>query len=199
MAEHPLIAAQLHSFHALLPGELAEELADGLHDTYQAQLDRVGDPDAAAHAAIIEFGDARAVTRAAWRESTLRRRAVLLLASGPALGAIWAAALLGQHAWAWQLPVAARAVVGTTLILIVTMLLLTIRTERVPYLARRRTVRTIGVLVAVLDLCACAATLTYGSTQSHVVQLALAASLLRSTALATPTLRCLVTPADRQG
>jgi len=112
-----------------------------------------------------------------------------LLASGPLVGVLWAAVLLGQPAWVWSIPTPVRVLAGATLVAVVALLVVVTRIERIPYRRREPAVRTAALLVAALDLSVCALVLTPGSGQARVVQLAVAASLLRCTALATSALR----------
>jgi hypothetical protein len=183
---HPLIAVQLDGLRAQLPPALAEEIADGLNETYQTQLSRLGNPDVAARAAIAEFGDTRTITRAAWRQSTLRGRAVLLLATAPLVGTAWAASLLNQPQWTSSIPIPVRAVLGVTLLTVAIALLLATAVDQMSYRYRTRTVHAASLLVLALDVAVCAATLSHGPTAVRVIQVAVVASLARGTSLALP-------------
>ncbi len=92
--------------------EILAELGAGLEDAadvyHQAGLDTA----AAARAAIREFGSPGQVAcgfRAELRDAAARRTALSLLATGPLIGALWAAAALASHLGAhltlpWQWP-----------------------------------------------------------------------------------------------
>ena len=56
------------------------------------------------------------------RVSPARRTARRLLASGPVVGACWAAALLTSRAWTWPVPTAGRVLFGLVLISIIGLL-----------------------------------------------------------------------------
>lgn len=123
MAGHELIAAQLAILAARLPAEAVEELADGLHQAYEDQLRRHGDPDIAAQTAIAEFGDAETVTAAFVRASPWRRTAMTLLATAPIMAAVWAATLVTGQAWTWPLPTPVKVLYGVALLTVVGMLI----------------------------------------------------------------------------
>ena len=57
MAEPSLISEYLAELSGRLPAGIVEELADGLDQTHQHYLQHGLDPDAAAQAAIAEFGE----------------------------------------------------------------------------------------------------------------------------------------------
>jgi hypothetical protein len=130
MAGHDLIAAELKLLTERLPAQAVEELADGLQEAYERQLEEHHDPDAAALAAIAEFGDADTITTAFLRESPWRRTALLLLATGPVVGAAWAATLMAGQAWLWPLPAWSKVLYGTALIMIVIFLIMVVRAKR---------------------------------------------------------------------
>jgi len=100
---------------AQLPAPVADELADGLAETYRSHLDRGLGPDAAARAAVAEFGEPALVMAAFTRASPARRAARRLLVTGPVVGACWGAVLIAGRAWTWPVPVAARVLAGVTL------------------------------------------------------------------------------------
>ena len=66
-----------------LPASIVDELADGLAETYRSYLDQGLGPDAAARAAIAEFGEPALVVAAFTRASPGRRVARRLLMTGP--------------------------------------------------------------------------------------------------------------------
>jgi hypothetical protein len=98
-----------------LPAPIADELADGLAETYRSYLDQGLGPDAAARAAVAEFGEPALVVAAFTRGSPARRTARKLLMTGPVVGACWGAVLIAGRAWTWPVPVAARVLLGMTL------------------------------------------------------------------------------------
>ncbi|NAS21028.1 hypothetical protein GT755_04920 [Herbidospora sp. NEAU-GS84] len=104
MAGHDLIDSQLRVLARRLPGPVVEELADGLTETYQAQLQRLGDPQAAALEAVAEFGDADSICAAFVRQAPSRAAGRALPATGPIVGAMWAIALVNAQAWTWPMP-----------------------------------------------------------------------------------------------
>jgi len=98
-----------------LPASIVDELADGLAETYRSYLDQGLGPDAAARAAIAEFGEPALVVAAFTRASPARRVARRLLMTGPVVGACWGAVLIAGRAWTWPVPVAVRVLAGVTL------------------------------------------------------------------------------------
>jgi len=104
MPEHRLIRDCLAELAAQLPPPVVAELADGLFQTCQRYLRQGLGQDAAAKAALAEFGEPRAIVAAFARASPARRAARTLLATGPLAGACWAAVLIGNHAWTWPRP-----------------------------------------------------------------------------------------------
>lgn len=122
MAEPRLIRAYLAQLSAQLPAPIVSELADGLEQTHQRYLGQGLDPDAAARAALAEFGEARVIVAAFTRGSPARRAARRLLATGPVVGACWGMALILNRAWAWPVPVSARVVAGAALITVIGLL-----------------------------------------------------------------------------
>lgn len=121
MAEPRLIRDYRAALSRQLPAPIAEEVAGGLTETYQACLRRDHAPDIAARSAIAEFGDPQLIVAEFTRASPARRAARRLLATGPAAGACWAAALVTSQAQAWPVPLAARVLLGLTLAAVVTM------------------------------------------------------------------------------
>ena len=73
---------------------MVEELADGLGETYRRHLGLGLGPEAAAQAAVAEFGEPELIAAELARAHPARR----LLAIGPLVGSCWAAALLTGHA-----------------------------------------------------------------------------------------------------
>lgn len=117
-----VIAGYLAALARQLPGPVVEELADGLDQTRQHYLSQGMDPGAAASAAVAEFGEPRVIVAAFTRVSPARRAARRLLATGPAAGGCWAAALITSRAWTWPVPAAARVLLGAALIAVIGLL-----------------------------------------------------------------------------
>lgn len=122
MAEPGLIRDHLTELSACLPGQIVEELADGLDQTRQHYLSQGLDQHAAAQAAIAEFGEPRVIVAAFTRARPARRAARRLLAAGPCVGACWCAALISSRAWTWPVPAAAPVIFGATLITVICLL-----------------------------------------------------------------------------
>src|SRR5215472_10357768 len=94
--------------------------------------------DRAARAALADFGDLATVVGEFTRQSPGRRAARLLLATGPAVGACWGAALILSRAWTWPVPATARLSFGAALLLAV-VLLVAAATSRRSYQRTRLT------------------------------------------------------------
>ncbi len=94
MADHRLIAAYRHDLLTRLPAELAEEVSDGLTDAQEEYVRRGLSPDQAAAAAVAEFGHPGTVADAFRSASPVLRLARILIATGPVVGACWAATLI---------------------------------------------------------------------------------------------------------
>ena len=117
-----LIADYLTVLSAQLPAHIVEELADGLEQTRQHYLEQGLDPDAAAGAALAEFGRPDVIMAAFTRVSPPRRAARRLLTVGPAVGACWGTALITSRAWTWPVPDAARLLFGAVLMTVIGLL-----------------------------------------------------------------------------
>jgi hypothetical protein len=122
MSGSGLIDAYLARLSAQLPAPIVAELADGLDQTRQHFLDQGMAPDAADGAALAEFGEPHVVVAAFTHASPARRAARKLLATGPMVGACWAAALVINRAWGWPVPEEVRFLLGIVLITAVGML-----------------------------------------------------------------------------
>ena len=117
-----LIDDYLAALSADLPGRIVEELADGLDETYSRHLGQGLHPDAAARAAVAEFGEPRVIVAAFTNASRGRKTARRLLAAGPAVGMCWAVVLITARAWIWPVPVVARVLFGVALITVIGLL-----------------------------------------------------------------------------
>ena len=114
-----LIDSYLAELSADLPGRIVDELADGLDETYRRYLGQGLAQDAAARAAVAEFGEPRAVMAAFTDASRGRKAARALLAAGPGVGMCWAIVLITARAWQWPVPVVARVLFGVMLIAVI--------------------------------------------------------------------------------
>ena len=110
-----LIADCLEVLAGQLPGPVVKELADGLDETYQRHLGLGLAPQAAAEAAVAEFGDPQLIAAEFTRVHPARQTARRLLRIGPAVGCCWAVALVTGRAWTWPVPVTAGIVPGLVL------------------------------------------------------------------------------------
>ncbi|MFP5372652.1 MAG: permease prefix domain 1-containing protein, partial [Actinomycetes bacterium] len=115
MAGHRLIDAYLDALAGRLPADTVDELADGLIETWHHYVDRGLSPDAAAKAAIAEFGTPHQVNDAFVAQAAGRRTARALLATGPIVGACWAASFITGQAWTWAAPAAVAAAFAVAL------------------------------------------------------------------------------------
>jgi hypothetical protein len=122
MPRTSLIDGYLAELSVDLPPRIVEELADGLEETYRRHVGQGLDPDAAARAAMAEFGEPRVIVAAFTQASRGRSAARRLLAAGPAVGMCWAVILITARAWQWPVPVAARVLFGVTLITVIGLL-----------------------------------------------------------------------------
>ncbi len=182
----PLITGYLTGLRNSLPAPVADEAADGLIETYERQLAAGAGDQQAARAAVADFGDLAMVVGEYTRQAPGRRAARLLLATGPAAGACWAAALITSHAWTWQLPGTARLAFGAIL-LATALVLLAAATSRRSY-QRTRLALVAGPIMIALDATAVAVVLTVAPAFTPVLFIAMAVSLGRM-AVTTRTLR----------
>jgi hypothetical protein len=120
MAQPGVISDYLSALSRQLPASIVEELADGLGETCQFYLGQGLAADAAARSAVAEFGEPNVIVAEYTRAHPTRRAARLLMATGPAVGACWAATLLTSRDWPSFLP--ARVLVGLGLVAIIGLL-----------------------------------------------------------------------------
>jgi hypothetical protein len=140
---------------AQLPAAVADELADGLAETYQRCLEKGLGPVAAARAAVAEFGEPAVVVAAFTRASPARRAARRLLLTGPVVGACWGAVLVAGHAWTWPVPPVARVLAGVILAAVIALLAAAARMSR--YRPARRAAAAACAGLTAWDLAAVAA------------------------------------------
>jgi hypothetical protein len=145
-----LITSYLGALAGQLPGPVVEELAGGLEETYRRHLGLGLAPEAAAQAAVTEFGDPELIAAEFARAHPARRAARRLLATGPAVGMCWAVALLTGRAWTWPVPLAARIMPGAALVTVVALLAVAARGIRYRSVGRAGAAGCIGT--AALDV-----------------------------------------------
>jgi hypothetical protein len=140
---------------AQLPAAVADELADGLAETYHSYLEKGLGPGAAARAAVAEFGEPAVVVAAFTRASPARRAARRLLVTGPVVGVCWGAVLVTGHAWTWPVPPVARVLAGVILAAVIALLAAAARMSR--YGPARRAAAAACAGLTAWDLAAVAA------------------------------------------
>ena len=178
MPGHPLIDGYLTALALRLPADAVDELADGLTETYEHHLALTRDPDAAARAAVAEFGRPAEVTAAFTRNSPGHRGARLLLATGPVAGALWALTLVTGHAWAWPVPLPACMVFAAFLLAVVAALV-TSATGRAHYARTRVAAMAGSVGLLILDAAALTGLALITPTLAWTLLAAALASLTR--------------------
>ena len=167
-----LINDYVAGLHRRLPAAVADEAADGLIETYEHHLATGSGEQAAAHAAVAEFGDLALVVGEFTRQAPGRRAARMLLATGPVV-----AALILSRAWTWPVPGAVRLSFGAILLLAVTALAVA-ATSRRSYRRTRFTAAASPVILA-LDATAVTAVILAAPALTWVLGTAIAASLTR--------------------
>jgi hypothetical protein len=169
-----LIQEYRAALSALLPARIIDELADGLAETYDSYLSQGLSPDAAACAALAEFGEPEIVAAAFTRASPGRRTARLLLATGPAVGACWGAVLVADRAWSRTIPATVPLLLGMTLIAVIAMLAIAALAPR--YRPARRACAAACAGLVILDAAAVIAVLLSARSVPWPAFLAVAAS-----------------------
>ena len=147
MASHHLIDAYLADLARRLPADPVDELADGLHETWQHHLASGMTPAHAARAAIAEFGTPDQVTHAFVAQAPGRRTAVTLLATGPLVGACWGTTLVATKVWTWPVPAPVAVVFAVTLLGVVAALVLAATSRRSYRRTRLGAVGGVGIVV----------------------------------------------------
>ena len=172
-----LISSYLAGLNRSLPADLTEELADGLAAAREQHQAAGLGADEAARAAVAEFGSARKLAEDFTRQAPGRRAARLLLASGPAVGACWGAALIATRAWTWPVPDAARLAVGAVLLLTIAVLAGAATSTR----SYRRTRLAVpgGIALIALDMTMTTAVLTIAPAVTWILAIGVVASLTR--------------------
>lgn len=192
MADHRLIAAYRHDLLARLPAELAEEVSDGLTDAQEEYVRRGLSPDQAAAAAVAEFGHPGTVADAFRSASPVLRLARILIATGPVVGACWAAALITARAWDWSIPLAAPVLVGLLLAASVAMLATASLTPR--YQSLRRAGFAGCFAIAVLDVTVITTAMLLALDARWLVAIATSLSAVRLTFVIGGLSRCVGKP-----
>ena len=172
MPESRLIASYLAVLAAQLPAAVVEELADGLAETQQSYLRHGLPPEAAAQAAVAEFGEPQVIVAAFASVNPARRAARRLLGAGPAVGACWIAALLTSRAVAVPRP--AGVLVGVALAATIALLAAAARGTRYRLAARTGAAGLIGVIA--LDAGLLVGVPFAGASLTWVLAMAMAAS-----------------------
>lgn len=177
MARHHLIEDYLAGLARTLPAEAVEELTDGLTETWQHHLATGLEPAAAARVALREFGTGDRVVGAFVAQAPGRRTALMLLTSGPAVGACWGAALVSAQVWTWRLPAAVAVAYAVTLLAVVAVLA-TAATSRRSY-RRTRFGGVGGIGLLTLDAAMLAAVALAAPALAWPMAVAVPASLVR--------------------
>ncbi len=172
-----LISAYLAELDHLLPAGLAEEIADGLAQACEHHLASGLSWDDAAQAAVAEFGDASRLAAELTRHAPGRRAARCLLASGPAVGVCWGAALIAARAWTWPVPDAARLAFGTALLMVVAVLASAATSQHSYRRTRLAVPASVGLIT--LDMTMITAVLTVAPAVTWMLAIAITASLTR--------------------
>jgi len=145
-----LIRDYLAALAAQLPAPIVSELEDGLYQTHRHYLGQGLHPDAAAEAAVREFGQPHEILTAFVQASPARYAARRLLATGPLVGLCWAMVLIANRAWTWPAPLTARIAPG---ILLITATAMLARAAFGKYYRPARRAATAGCMgVAALDV-----------------------------------------------
>ena len=212
---------------ARLPGparahaDIVAELRAGLLDAADAHRSAGLSPDAAAEAAVSEFGDPRLIGDAFRPElaaRTARRAALALLATGPVIGVLWTGAALASHIgirhappWQWAsappgsmvvFPLAAAALAVTMWAALFTVAAtgrlsrwLPARPRLTPITAAIAGFGAMAVDVIILVLLVSQLLTAPGTLAAVPITAAVAASLIRLTLARRAARRCLSTRA----
>jgi hypothetical protein len=174
-----LIDGYLAELSADLPARIVEELADGLDETCRRYLGRGLAQDAAARAAVAEFGEPRVIMAAFTDASRGRRTARRLLAVGPGVGTYWAIVLITARAWQWPVPMVARVLFGVLLIAVIGFLVAAALGRHYRPVCRAAAAGCVGT--AIVDAAVTGAVLLTAPALAWPVAVAVALSAGRST------------------
>ena len=119
MPEPRVISRYLAALSKQLPAGIVDELAGGIDDACRAYLRQGLPPGLAAEAAVAEFGDPDVIAACFTRTSPARLAARRLLRIGPAVGLLWAIALVTGRAWDWPVPAQADVLLGLGLVTVI--------------------------------------------------------------------------------
>jgi hypothetical protein len=167
----------LSALAAQLPAPVVAELADGLGETHEHYLRQGLDPDAAARAAVREFGEPSQIIAGFADVTPARRVARLLMRTGPLVGACWTTALITGRAWAWPVQPAAVALAGLVLLATIGLILSAASGPRYRSVVRAGVAGCLGVTV--IDAFLVITVPLTAPSLSWITSLALAASLTR--------------------
>ena len=176
-SEPRLIRGYLQVLAAQLPASIVDELADGLAETYRSYLSRGLSAEAAAEAAVREFGSPEEILAGFVRVNPARRAARRLLGLGPVVGGCWVAALVTSRVWPGPVP----ARVGVGLALLASIVLLAVAA-----LVRRYRVSVFSGVAgfagyAALDTTMIVGVVILAGSLTWVTALAMAGSMVRVT------------------
>jgi hypothetical protein len=174
-----LIDGYLAELSADLPARIVEELADGLDETCRRYLGRGLAQEAAARAAVAEFGEPRVIMAAFTDASRGRRTARRLLAVGPGVGTYWAIVLITARAWQWPVPMVARVLFGVLLIAVIGFLVAAALGRHYRPVCRAAAAGCVGT--AIVDAAVTGAVLLTAPALAWPVAVAVALSAGRST------------------
>jgi len=140
----------IHDYRATLarrlPQAIVDELIDGLEQTYQHHLDTGLAPDAAAQAAVDEFGDPDSLIGLFAADAPARRAARLLLCTGPLVGGCWITLLITVRAWDWTVPTAGRAGAAALLATVIALLVVAASTGSYRRAQQAATIACLGLI-----------------------------------------------------
>jgi hypothetical protein len=177
MASHQLIDAYLAELARRLPTDTVDELADGLTETWYHHLGTGLAAEAAARAAIAEFGAADRIADQFIRVAPGRRTARILLASGPIMAACWGSALVASEVWTWPIPPPAAALYAVTLLATAVAVVVAATTRR--SYGRTRLGGVAAAVLVLLDLSMIGAVSVFVPTIAGLTLVAVTASLVR--------------------
>jgi hypothetical protein len=179
MAQSRVIGGYLAELSAQLPAPIVAELADGLEQTYRRHLGQDLSTDAAAIAAVAEFGEPQVVIAAFTDANPGRRAARRILVTGPVVGACWGTALIIDRVWTWPVPIGGPIVLGMALITVIGLLATAAFGRRYRSVGRAGAAGCLGI--AALDATMLAVIMFAAPTVIWPVIVAVSASVARLT------------------
>ena len=174
-SEPRLIRGYLEVLAARLPASIVDELADGLAETHRSYLGRGLSSDAAAEAAVEEFGSPEEILAGFARVNPARRAARRLLGLGPVVGGCWLAALAASRVRPGPWP--AEIVIGLALAACIGLLAVAALGSRYRVSVYSGVAGCVGF--AALDASLIVGVLVVAGLASWLTALAVAASLAR--------------------